>query len=293
MNIEKIIFRYLPNLLYNKEVNYVKQQWVCYKWVVKHLDWSKADVLYDSVHNHSVLYDKTIFMYWKQGWDNAPKLVKKCLKSVKENCGEHPLLLLDETNIHDFIRLPEYIEEYHNKGLIKEALYSDMLRICLLEEYGGYWMDATCYLSAQIPKEVECSEFFMFSSPLLPEWSSPLKGSNWFLHSIRGNYILHCIKNFLFNYWKNKHYLINYYIFHITLAAIINNDKDALYMWNHMPYICNMNPHVFQFNFKKSYDKDSYDFLLTQCFVHKLTYKYDNKLVDSKKENNLKHFLNS
>lgn len=293
MNLENIIFRYLPDFLYNKETNYVKQQWFCYKWVKRHIDWSKEEVKYASVVNADVQENQTIFMYWKQGWDNAPVLVKKCLCSVEKNRNGHPLVLLDENNINDYIKLPQFIEQYHSEGKIKEALYSDMLRISLLETYGGYWLDATCLLTSPIPSIIEKSAFFMFSNALLPEWSSPIKGSNWFICSKKGNLLLGAVKNFLFNYWKHKTYLVNYYIFHICLSAIVDSCKQYQDIWKTKPYICNMNPHVLQFSFAEEFQQEKYDFILSQSFVHKLTYKFDNSLLLSQPKNIIQQLLNS
>lgn len=291
MNLEYYIFRYLPNILYCGDTNYVKQQWFCYKWVRKHLKWSKEEIPCSSIINENVVIDESIFLYWKQGWDNAPILVRKCMESVQRNHNGHPLVLLDGHNIHEYVRLPDYIEKYHDEGKIKEAMYSDMLRITLLENYGGYWMDATCFLSSPVPRHIEECDFFMFSKVLLPEWSSPIKGSNWFIHSKQGNQILHSIRNFLFNYWRHKDFLVNYYIFHIALAAIIDNDSECNRMWSAMPYICNMNPHVLQYSLANEYKAEIYDSILQQCFIHKLTYKYNQNLLRTDIENNLQHIL--
>ena len=209
MNINNYVFRFLPNILYCREDNYVKQQWFCYKWVTRHLCWSENKSEYIDVDNPNIVPNETIFMYWKQGWENAPSLVKSCLRSVRMNNNGHPMVLLDENNIHEYLNLPEHIEEYHQKGQIKEALYSDMLRICLLSKYGGYWLDATCFLSEPIPAIIEDCDFFMFSRVLLPEWTSPIKGSSWFIRGKKNSHILNMVRNFMFNYWKNKSFLIN------------------------------------------------------------------------------------
>lgn len=293
MNLGGFIFRYLPNLLYNKETNYVKQQWFCYKWVKRHIEWSREKVDYEMYRNPNVQENQTIFMYWKQGWSNAPALVKKCLESVKKNRNGHPLILLDEKNLNDYVKLPPFIEKLHGGGKIKEALFSDMLRISLLETYGGYWLDATCFLTSPIPSYIEKSDFFMFSNTLLPEWSSPMKCSSWLIFSKKGNLLLSAIKNFLFNYWKHKSYLVNYYIFHICLSALVDSSKMYKDMWNAKPYICNMNPHILQFSFAEEFDQEKYDFITKQCFVHKLTYKFDQSLLSSHSTNIIQHILNS
>ena len=45
---------------------------------------------------------------------------------------------------------------------------SDMLRTCLLLQYGGYWLDATCLLTSSFPEVIDKSEYFMFQRHLFP-----------------------------------------------------------------------------------------------------------------------------
>lgn len=58
-----------------------------------------------------------------------------------------------------------------------------------------------------------------------------------------------------------------------------------------MPYVCNMNPHVFLFSFSRKYSPEYYQFIKESCFIHKLTYKFDKKLLESQEDNMLKYFL--
>lgn len=141
MNITQMIFRWLPDVLYFKELNLMKQNWFFYNWVKRHLQWAKQTVVCSkATPPYKVIENQTIFMYWKQGWKNAPELVQKCLESVKENANGHPLVLLDASNLHQYIKFPDFIEDKHNKGIIPEANFSDMLRVALLYQYGGFWM---------------------------------------------------------------------------------------------------------------------------------------------------------
>lgn len=240
---------------------------------------------------NQIVHNQSIFMYWKQGWDNAPDLVKKCLESVKRNANGHPLILLDEKNLHQFIKMPDFIEEKHNCGIIPEANFSDILRICLLHKYGGYWLDATCFLSSPIPKVIDNSGFFMFQKHLFADWASPVICSNWFIHSDTNNQLLEMVRNWLFQYWNNKTYIINYFMFHFVLSALVEKNLKCKKIWKSMPYICNMNPHVLLFNFSHHYDEEYYQFILNSCFIHKLTYKFGKNLLTSENENILMHFL--
>ena len=177
----------------------MKQEYFCYEWIKRHLEWSYKSVTNDDTHNYSVEDDQTIFVYWKQGWGNAPDIVKKCIESVKANACHHPVILLDENNVRDYVIMPDFIERKHQDGHIKEALYSDLLRLSLLIKYGGCWIDATCFLSKQIPQYLFDSGFFMFSSSHLAGNLSPIEGSSWFIISSKngGGVLLKRIQNFL------------------------------------------------------------------------------------------------
>lgn len=37
MSIKTFLFHYLPDVLYCKEANYIKQQWFCYRWIKRHI----------------------------------------------------------------------------------------------------------------------------------------------------------------------------------------------------------------------------------------------------------------
>lgn len=293
MNITQFIFRWLPDFLYFRELNLTKQQWFFYKWVKRHLGWAymPMECVEITPPYAEVVENQSIFMYWKQGRENAPEIVKRCLASVKANADGHPLVLLDASNLSQYVRLPAFIERKHAEGIIPEANYSDMLRTCLLLQYGGYWIDATCYLSCPFPEAIRVSEYFMFQRHLFADWASPLKCSNWFIHARKGSPVLLGIRNWLFNYWKRKSYLINYYMFHYVTSVLAEEDRQCRAIWQNMPYVCSMDPHVLQYSFARDYSPRYFQFIMDSCFIHKLTYKYDKTLLESKEENILKHFL--
>lgn len=286
-------FRYFADLSYCPQLNYVRQQWYCYNWLKKRLSWKDNNSWNVTlVNNKSVKANDTIFVYWKQGWDVAPPLVKICAESIRRQCGKHPVVFLDENTIREYVSFPNFIDECHEKGIIKEALFSDILRICLLINYGGIWCDATCLWTDPVPDYIENTPFFMFQKTKLPEWSSPIKGSNWFLKADKNNQLLVSIRNFLFSYYAEKKDIINYYIFHLILAVLTDCDKTCATILSNTPYVCNMNPHVMQFSFSEKYTYSSFEQKKSQCFIHKLSYKYQPQLLEDK-DNVLSYILNN
>lgn len=270
----QLFFKNFHRFLYLKRLNGVRSQWFVHNQLKKFIEWRNVEPTFNSVFNPSVRENQTIWVYWKQGLDSAPEIVKKCISSIKKQNDKYDIVVLDEKNLHNYVSLPDYIEHLHNKESIGEAAYSDLLRLQLCILYGGVWCDATCFFTKPIPDCIENADFFMFSRPLLQEYCSPIEGSNWFIKAKKNNSLLKMVRNFLFEYYKKYDFLMNYFLFHIVMGLLIHNDKDCSRIWENKPYLCNMNPHVLQFSFTQEYTKERLDNCLSSCFVHKLTYKY-------------------
>ena len=86
---------------------------------------------------------KQLFIFWDQGFENAPIVVKKCVLTWKKHNPTWNIILLDNSNLSQYIDLK--LELPNNVSILKASL-SDVIRICLLEKYGGLWVDATTVL---------------------------------------------------------------------------------------------------------------------------------------------------
>ena len=277
--ISVLAIKVIGRLRYLKEAKNVRTLWLAYHYLHFSLKWKDDDRFNVIARNKDICDEQTIWIYWRQGFDQAPTLVQKCIMSARRYAGKYRVVLLDEKNRRDYIEFPDFIERKHDEQIIKEALFSDLLRISLLIHYGGIWCDATCLWTAGLPAMVEESDFFIFSESLMMANITPLVGSTWFIKSEKRNIVLIKTRNCLFNYWYHYNFLPNYFIFHIVLSLIVKEDEEARKIWDSMPYICNMNPHVMQFSFSKPYSQQVFDAIKAQCFIHKLTYKFDKSLL--------------
>ena len=276
-----LLLKIFSRLRYLKEAKNVRSLWVAYFYLRSCTKW-KDDNRFDVIAENKEIDDpNVIWIYWRQGYDQAPPLVQKCIMSARQYAGKYRVVLLDETNRKDYVRFPDYIERKHDEQIIKEALFSDLLRISLLIHYGGIWCDATCLWTAELPEIIENSDFFMFSESQMMANITPIVGSNWLIKAEKSNVILIKTRNCLFNYWYRHNFLPHYFIFHLVLSLLVKEDEEAKKVWNSMPYICNMNPHVMQFSFHKPYTKSSFESIVAQCFVHKLTYKFDPSILEN------------
>ena len=89
-----------------------------------------------------------------------PKVVRECYKRLKKY--NRNVTLITKENIEKYVHLPKTIYEKVAKGYISYTHLSDILRLTLLAEQGGMWVDATCFTPYSIPDE---AKKMLFCSP--------------------------------------------------------------------------------------------------------------------------------
>lgn len=153
-----------------------------------------------------------IWVCWWQGLDHAPELVKKCIDSIVQNAGDHQVTVITEKNYRQFVDIPAWAEEKFRKGIISRTHYSDILRLCLLAQHGGMWLDATFF----------CTEPILDSYFRLPLWS--IRRPDYLHVSVAcgqfATYSLACsyenrwlfatIRDFVLNYWRTHDLMVDY-----------------------------------------------------------------------------------
>ena len=157
---------------------------------------------------------KKIFIYWGQKFINAPIVVKQCLLSWKLENPTWDIIELDDTNLQKYIDIKNEIPNMEKKNITK-ASYSDIIRIFLLEKYGGCWCEATLFCNKSLDKWLInhiSSGFFGFCNP-----SHDRLIASWFLYCEKNNYIIKEWKKITINYWINHNEKDHYYWFHHLL----------------------------------------------------------------------------
>lgn len=87
-----------------------------------------------------------VWTMWYQGLENAPELVKNCIRLMEKAVGPD-LVVLDKDNISAYFKPAEHIQKLFDNGNLGIQNYSDYVRNGILAEYGGTWMDATIFLT--------------------------------------------------------------------------------------------------------------------------------------------------
>lgn len=183
-----------------------------------------------------------IWQYWGQGFDEPlPDMVRLCFASVDRHKGEYEVIRLSDATVGDYLQLPEYVAERLQGGNgYTRTFYSDLLRVALLATYGGAWLDATIYLTGELPPYTTEGDFFMYQR----SDAEPLKHQRYF----RGSYYAYwgwqkdfkvrCLNAFitaqanspmivrlyslLLSYWQTEAEVKDYFFFQVLFNELVD-----------------------------------------------------------------------
>lgn len=222
--------------------------------------------------NPDIAIDKTIWVCWLQGEKAAPRLVQKCIESIRKNKPNgFEVVIITEKNLYDYIRFPEYVMEKSAMGIITRTHMSDLIRMELLYQYGGLWVDATVYCSRKVPQYMCEGDIFAFCWSLFDK--SVLKISSWWIYARQGLPIFHDLRNLLFEYWIHETVLKEYYLFHIAFSVVVDNNSTNAACFSNMAYVNNSNPHVLFGKMPFAFNLREWNAINDVSPVHKLSYK--------------------
>lgn len=227
-------------------------------------EWEKLEKAYNS---------NVIWICWLQGYDNAPLIVKRCYESVKKYAPEKEIIFLDESNIFDYVDMPEYIVKKWKEGKMGAAHFSDLLRLELLIKYGGYWMDATVLCTnGEIFKQMDDEPLFMYSFYYFGYNPEIMEVNSWFINSTTNNNVLCLTRELLYEYWKHYNRNVAYFLLHLFLTMALDFYKEE---YKKMPIVSQVDAHVLATYIFDEYNQKKYEILCQQTGIHKLSTRFD------------------
>lgn len=214
-----------------------------------------------------------IWQCWLQGKEQAPDIVKLCLQSVeKYKRKNQTIVFLTADNYSNFVTLPPIIVEKWKKGIIGAAQFSDILRINLLAKYGGYWIDATCLLTAPTPEWMSALPMFMFRA--CGEFSFTSIQS-CFMYAKANNPFFCVWCSLMEKLWTREDKLLHYFQLHLMFKALVSTNPQAKKSFLQMPTISEYDTQaLMNFIIKGApYSTKDFENITDKTFIHKLTYK--------------------
>lgn len=254
--------------------------------------YKKYSYILNEIDNDKILMmphikENNVWVCWLQGLDNAPKIVQKCIQSIKDNFKDYKITIITEENYRDYVKFPSYIQEKINNGTISKTHFSDLLRLELLINKGGIWIDSTVLVTDDnIPEIIKNADIFMFQELKPCKDGHCLPISSWFMVAKTNNLILYATQAMLYEYWKNNNKMIDYFLLH----HFLNICKESYHkLWNNIPKYSNCIPHMLLLELFDSYSMSRYEEITRLTNIHKLSYKFSEEQIN--KENTYYRYL--
>mgnify|MGYP002828739882 CR=1 FL=1 len=199
-------------------------------------DWARLQE--KSSYMHAAVENRTIWLLWHQGEDQAPPLIQACLHSWRQKNPTWQVRVLDQASLDALIDTGQYPR--------KRALHhiSDLVRLDLLKAYGGVWADATTLCMQPLDQWIDdtmAADFFAFARP------QPLRSiASWFLAANPKSELLAHFQNAAHAYLNSRRPPQSYFFFHHTFDWLLETYPSLQKRWAQSPRISARGPHVLQ-----------------------------------------------
>lgn len=234
--------------LLKKIVRYTKK--ITRKWFSNYIEIETQKKLrnhilkrYDNIINNykystkpkAVFGSYKIWFMWWQGEEYMPDVIKINYKSLLKNQNGNEVIFISKDSYHAYVEIPEFILEKQRNNELSVTHLSDIIRVSLLADHGGLWLDASVYVNNLLPVEFK-----------YPYWTTKWKLSShektlyplwvgfWSISSIPklditqcigvwysspNNPIFLCLKEFWFSYLKQENKVVYYWLTELFLIG--------------------------------------------------------------------------
>jgi hypothetical protein len=194
----------------------------------------------DLIKEENNFLNKTIWMYWGQGWENVGLLQKIVAGSWMLNNPKWKIELLNDQTLRDHL-LEETPYLFDSNKNISYQARSDIIRLALLNKYGGVWADATMLCMQPLDhwafEAVEKTGIWMYHG-----WGGnfdPNVGiASWFILSYKNNYVIKKWKERCDQYWKEHNEAHTYFWMDELFRELYDTDSKFREAWSNTPNIC-------------------------------------------------------
>ena len=240
--------------------------------------------------------EKIIWQFWGQGWDfeKLPDVVKISYKSVEKYKKDYEIIHLDMNNINDYLEIPAYILKKVEDKKMGFAHFTDIIRLALLYNYGGVWIDATILLTDYLPQEYFEMDYFMFQrddnlenkkdwedyDDFYFSWNNEMKVRvlNSIIFAKKNNEIIKTLLDILLIFWEHNDLVPNYFFFQVLYTELIEN----YYKKKQCKIVSDTLTHELIRVWFDKFSQEKLDEITKRNNVHKLTYKIDSGKRDTK-----------
>lgn len=212
-----------------------------------------------------------VYTFWNSPLEQAPPLVRACIAQMR---ALHPTLqVLDGRTARELVEIPDAVAAVLEKD--HPAHFSDFVRVSVLDQHGGIWVDATCWAPNPLPRAVAP---LLTAGALYPRWTRHQIG-NWFIAAVPGTPLLRLQRLALAAWWTEEGGIPDYFLFHRIFEVLIDLVPEFHGQWHAVPVVSSAASHLLQLGMMQPWNPDAVRLAARASIIQKLSYKYDSAAV--------------
>ena len=223
---------------------------------------------------------KRAWVFWAQGQESMPPIIRKCYESIEKNCGDYLLTFITLQNIDQFVDVPDYIRSKVESGNITLTHFSDFLRVSLLNKWGGFWVDVTLFLSKPL---LVTDRFFTIKQPYDEKNVSRCQWTGYLWYMPKGHPLAHFLTDYLTLYWQKHDKIIEYLLIDYAIRVFYEKNKIFASEIDSLQY---SNPYLYLFQSdecEKAFSRDRWQQICENTSFFKTTWKKQfNEVAENK-----------
>ena len=139
---------------------------------------------------------KKIWTYWDSK-DTVPDILNTCVDSWRKYNPDYEIILVYKDTVGDYVDIPDTLKTHPNFTDTRSR-YADLVRLFLLEKYGGIWMDMSCIMYQPLDDWLPKTDFFCFTYdqgrknhpfPILENWFIAVKPQHPFIQAWKKEFL--------------------------------------------------------------------------------------------------------
>ena len=230
-----------------------------------------------NIENREVPKDEyKIWVMWWQGMHGMPQTIKACYQQLLLCSGKYEIVLITQENVQNYIEIPARVINKFHKGIMTQTDLSDYIRVSLLNQYGGLWVDSSIFCLKEI-KEIDQYSFYTGKSIGQRKWTTYLMAVNE-----TGTELFARLEYYIRRYWEEYDVQFNYFFLDMLIEYLYENNRK---IHDQMDSVPENNKDIFKLLgiLSEPYDERVYKKLKDDNTFQKLSQKKDFKLYKKKR----------
>ena len=184
---------------------------------------------------------RTIWTLWLQGRSVAPPVIRHCIASWERMNPTWEVRVLDAGTVARYVDVGDVVDL--DDLAVTAASLSDIVRILLLREYGGVWVDASLLCLQPLDDWLDpcvAEGFFAFSDP-----GPDRPVASWFLAAVEDDPLCAAWTDATADFWWGRARSDDYFWFHHLFASLLDTDRSFRDRWARVPKVDAEGPHTY------------------------------------------------